>query len=47
MVDEKIAEYLRLLNTCMREGEFTEKWRTELIVPIWKKTMRCASPAKI
>ena len=27
----------RLLNACLRQGKVPEKWRTGLIVPIWKK----------
>ena len=36
----------RLLNTCMRHGKVPEKWRTGLIVPIWKKKGDVQDPGK-
>ena len=36
----------RLLNTCMRQGKVPDEWRTELIVPIWKRKGDVQDPGK-
>ena len=36
----------RLLNTCMREGNTPEEWRTGLIDPVWKRKENVYDPGK-